>query len=97
MIYRGTGNSSNGSNDFEKIKMREIIDQLNRKLDKKRSKCKALDLENSFYHEITTVFLTLKKVMEKEKKYCYMMATDNDVLRKSQYMEGIANCGDITA
>lgn len=53
---------------------------------------KKLDRENNFYHQITTIFLTIKKVIEKEKKFCFLMAQETDVLKKRQIMDGINMC-----
>ena len=49
---------------------------------KKKAKIQRLGKENEFYHQIVTIFLTLKKVIETENKYCYMLATETDVLKK---------------
>ena len=40
-----------------------------------REENKRLDAENNFFHQSTTVFINLKKVMEIEKQLCYQLAT----------------------
>lgn len=40
-------------------------------LDKADARCEGLKRENDFYHKTTTLFLTIKKVIDKEKKFCY--------------------------
>jgi len=65
-------NTSNVSlPEFERAKMKEAIDELNARCRKLRDENKRLDAENNFFHQSTTVFLTLKKVMEAEKQLCY--------------------------
>lgn len=92
MMFGDPGNS--GMNDFEKNKLKENIEKLYDKLEKKKEKITRLDRENNFYHQTTTIFLTIKKVIEKEKKYCFMLATETDVLKKKQLMDAITMCGD---
>jgi archaellum component FlaC len=70
MDNKGTGQI----NDFEKQKLRLKLQELTDKLHKSKEKKRLLDKENNFYNQTTTVFLTIKKVIEKEKKYCFMMA-----------------------
>jgi len=62
--------------------MKERLEQLYEKVMKKKAKIQRLGKENEFYHQIVTIFLTLKKVIETENKYCYMLATETDVLKK---------------
>lgn len=68
-------NSSNISlPEFERNKMKAAIDELNSRCKTLRDSNKRLDAENNFFHQSTTVFLTLKKVMEAEKQLCYQLA-----------------------
>lgn len=90
----GNGAGEGGRGDFEKEKLREKIDELMAKIENKRQKLEWMRRENEFYNQIITVFLTIRKVIEKEKKYCYMLATEKDVLMKKQLMDGITMCGD---
>ncbi len=46
-------------------------------------KIKKLIQENEFYNQIIALFITSKKLMEKEKKYCYMLATETNTLKKT--------------
>lgn len=72
---RDVGNTSNVSlPEFERSKMRQAIDELNARCKTLRDQNKRLDAENNFFHQSTTVFLTLKKVMEAEKQLCYQLA-----------------------
>lgn len=93
----GQGKGSlDAQSDFERKKLREKIQELEHKLDKKRVKAKQLNLENNFYHQTTQLFLTIKKIVEKEKKFCFMMAQEADVLKKKQLMDAINLCGEKT-
>jgi hypothetical protein len=65
---------SNDHSDFERTRLRERVQLLESKLEKKVLKIELLDRENDFYNQIITLFLTIKKVIEKEKMYCYVMA-----------------------
>lgn len=92
----GKSGARDANADFERMKMREKLSELEIKLDKKRSKIKALNVENNFYHQTTQLFLTIKKIVDKEKKFCFMMAQEQDVLKKKQLMDGINMCGEKT-
>jgi len=46
-------------------------------------------MENNFYHQTTTVFLTIKKIIDKEKKFCFMFAEEENVLEKKRLMDAI--------
>ena len=42
-----------------------------------------MDVENQFYHQTISVLLTIKKVIEKEKQYCFKFAAEkNDQVMK---------------
>eukprot|EP00347_Sterkiella_histriomuscorum_P007684 403347970 len=89
------GNSTNEERiEFEKQKMREKLEELLTQQVLDQEQIETLNRENEFYNQIITLFLTIQKVSDKEKKYCYMMASETDILKKSQLMEAISQCGD---
>lgn len=55
--------------------MQEAIDEMSNRQRSMREENKRLDAENNFFHQSTTVFINLKKVMEIEKQLCYQLAT----------------------
>jgi hypothetical protein len=54
--------------------MQARLGELESKLQRKRERIRTLERENNFYHQTTTIFLTIKKVMEKEKQFCFLLA-----------------------
>lgn len=54
--------------------MQARLGELESKLQRKRERIRTLECENNFYHQTTTIFLTIKKVMEKEKQFCFLLA-----------------------
>jgi len=54
--------------------MQTRLGELESKLQRKRERIRTLERENNFYHQTTTIFLTIKKVMEKEKQFCFLLA-----------------------
>ena len=63
------GNGSEGN--FEIKKLRQKCDEMQNKVYKKKEKIKKLNSENNIFHQTTTIFLTIKKIVEKEKKFCF--------------------------
>ena len=47
--------------------MNQAIEELSYKNKKLRDEVERLDKENNFFHQSTTIFLTIKKVIEGEK------------------------------
>ena len=68
------------------------MQEYQKKIQRYREEKKQLDMENTFYHQLTSVFITVKKVGDKEKKFCYLMATEDNVMKKREIMEGIKRC-----
>lgn len=77
--------------------MREQIDQLIMQLKQSKEKVKSLDAENNFYHQSTTLFLTIKKVMETEKSLCYKLASTDSMLKREAIENGIVQCQENNA
>lgn len=57
--------------DFEKMRLKQKVEDLQKMMVTADSRCEGLKKENDFYHKITTLFLTIRKVIDKEKKFCY--------------------------
>jgi hypothetical protein len=53
-----------------------------------------LDEENNFYHQSTTLFITMKKVMEVEKNMCFELASlEEHSIKQREHLEmGIIKC-----
>jgi len=56
---------------FEQKKMEETIETLKEQKEELVKENKKLSAENFFFHQSTTIFINLKKVMEMEKSYYY--------------------------
>lgn len=83
-----------------------LLGELEGKLQRKRDRIRKLERENNFYHQTTTIFLTIKKVMEKEKQFCFILAdmpslestyntpsdTSQGLRKRKEIMEGIELC-----
>jgi len=61
-------------------------------LKQSKEKVKTLDAENNFYHQSTTLFMTIKKVMETEKKLCYQLASTDNMVKREAIENGIVQC-----
>jgi len=94
LLFKDSGSGQSALNDFEKQKLREKVEELQEKMRKTKQKKKALNVENNFYHQTTTVFLTIKKIIDKEKKFCFMYAEEQNVLEKKRLMDAIHKCRD---
>ena len=72
---RGTmghgGRNTFNQNDFEIQKMQEAIDARDQKIKKQHKENERLNKENNFYCKSTTIILTIKRVLEAEKKPCW--------------------------
>lgn len=62
-----------------------------------KEKVKTLDVENNFYHQSTTLFLTIKKVMETEKSLCFKLANTSSQEKKETVENGIVQCQENVA
>ncbi|TNV79153.1 hypothetical protein FGO68_gene12093 [Halteria grandinella] len=72
-------------------------------IDSERLKLRNLTIENNFYHQTTTIFLTIRKILDKEKDYCYMLAAECERAAESgndkrvEINEAIKLCREQTA
>ena len=74
-VGHGDRNTFNQSlSEFERQKMQEAIDELNQKLKKQTKNIERLEKENNFYCKSTTIFFTIKRVLEGEKMLCWELA-----------------------
>ena len=93
-MAQGSAEGNSSARDYEKTVLTQKMIELEAKIAKKRQKAKELDIENNFYHQTTTIFLTIKKIIEKEKQYCFLLAkTDSkETQKREEIMEGIKLC-----
>jgi hypothetical protein len=70
-----TSAAAAAAKEYERTMLSHKCEELEAKLDRKRVRIRELDIENNFYHQTTTIFLTIKKIIEKEKQFCFMLAS----------------------
>lgn len=66
---------NDGSNQQQYLlkKTQENLDEIKIKYNRVKEKCFKLNKESEFYNQLITVFLTIKKILEKQMKFTKML------------------------
>jgi len=92
MLFKSDAAGQESVHDFDKMKLRQKVQELEDKVTKKRKEKKDLDVENEFYNKSTAIFISLHKLIKKGNEYCKRLTEERDAKQREAIRQAIDAC-----